>query len=65
MDYGMVQPIVELISGVGFPAAVVLILLYIHYKQGKKFTEAMHQSTAAVKSLESTVMILSERLRNS
>jgi hypothetical protein len=76
MDFNsLVQPIIELVSGVGFPAAVVLILLFLNYKQGKKFearyteickttTEAVVKVTEAVQSLNSTVMILSERMKH-
>ena len=63
MEYAVYNGFLEMVSTVGFPAALVLILLFIVYKQNRKFTEALNKNTEAYHALNTSVTILTERVK--
>jgi len=62
MPYADYNIIAELITTVGFPVALVFVLLIIGYKAGKKLTDAVQRNTDALQALVTGVAVLTERV---
>jgi hypothetical protein len=63
MYYTYATHITELLTTHGFPVAMVLILAYIVYKQHKHMAAAINKNTEAFHALNTSVKILSERVK--
>jgi len=63
VNYEYTNFITDLIATVGFPAALVFVLLFVIYKQNKKFTDAINRNTEAFHALATNMAILAERVK--